>query len=187
MKITAGDYKFRNIEIPRNVRPTTEKVREAICSMIRDRIPDAVVLDLFAGSGSMGLELLSIGAGKCYFNEVNRQNFRILQSNINNCNAGEKAVLSNKDYLTCISGISETLDIVFMDPPYSQIEYYEKTMEMLQEKSLLDEGSVVIAEHLYDNELSECYGNLVRIKAKKYGTIGVDIFILEEDTDEESV
>ena len=74
MKITSGKYKYRNIEIPKGIRPTTEKVREAIFSMIMQWLPDAEVLDLFAGSGAMGLEALSRGAARCYFVEVNRQN-----------------------------------------------------------------------------------------------------------------
>ena len=67
MKITSGDYKYRNIEVPRGIRPTTEKVREAVFSMIREWIPGAAVCDLFAGSGAMGLEALSRGADKCWF------------------------------------------------------------------------------------------------------------------------
>ena len=180
MKIVAGDYKYRNIEIPKGIRPTTEKVREAIFSMIRDWIPEAVVLDLFAGSGALGLEALSRGAGKCYFNEGNRANFKILATNVSNCKANDDSILINKDYKSAISSVNDTFDIVFMDPPYEQISYYETAMMMLQENSLIEKGSIVIAEHLYDNVLSETYGNLIKIKEKKYGTIGVDIFELQE-------
>ena len=95
MKITSGKYKYRNIEVPRGIRPTTEKVREAIFSMIMQWLPDAEVLDLFAGSGAMGIEALSRGAARCTFVETNRQNQRVLISNITNCGAGgEAAVLS---------------------------------------------------------------------------------------------
>ena len=66
-----------------------------------------------------------------------------------------------------------------MDPPYDQLDYYPQAMDILQERGLLDEGSIVIAEHLYDNKLLESYGRLTRIKEKKYGTIGVDVYIYE--------
>ena len=178
MKITSGEYKYRNIEVPRDIRPTTEKVREAIFSMIRDWIPDAIVLDLFAGSGALGLEALSRGAAKCYFNEKNRANFKIMLSNIANCKAEEVSVPINRDYQTCIAGMSEPLDIVIMDPPYAELDYYKDCFDILQDNNLLEKGSVVIAEHLYSNPLDECYGNLTRIKEKKYGTIGVDVYIM---------
>ena len=179
MKITSGEYKYRNIEVPRNIRPTTEKVREAVFSMIREWIPGAAVLDLFAGSGAMGLEALSRGAEKCWFAELNRQNFRILLGNIENCKAGEKCVCFNSDFRAALSRIDTTLDVVIMDPPYDETGYYPEAMSILQERELLDEGSIVVAEHLYDNKLSESYGRLTRIKEKKYGSIGVDVFIFE--------
>lgn len=179
MKITSGDYKYRNIEVPHGIRPTTEKVREAVFSMISAWIPGAAVCDLFAGSGVMGLEALSRGADKCWFSEINRQNFRVLLSNIENCKAGEKAVVFNSDFKAALARINTTLDVVIMDPPYDQVEYYAEAMEILQERGLLDEGSIVVAEHLYDNQLSDSYGRLTRFKEKKYGTIGVDVFIFE--------
>lgn len=179
MKITSGEYKYRNIEVPKGIRPTTEKVREAVFSMIREWIPGACVLDLFAGSGAMGLEALSRGAEKCWFSELNRQNFRVLLGNIDNCRAGEKSVAMNCDFKAAIARINDRLDIVILDPPYEQLDYYPQAIGLLEEKGLLDEGSVIVAEHLYDNKLSDSYGRLTRIKEKKYGSIGVDVYILE--------
>ena len=183
MKITSGEYKYRKIEVPRGIRPTTEKVREAIFSMINPYLLDAEVFDVFAGSGAMGLEALSRGAQRCTFCEVNRANYRVLTSNIEGCNAGERSVVINNDYkaaITSLSGQGIIFDVVIMDPPYEHIEYYAKAMEMLQEESLIDEGSIVVCEHLYDNKLSESYGNLQRIKDKKYGSIGVSVYFYRD-------
>lgn len=190
MKITSGIYKYRKIEVPRGIRPTTEKVREAIFSMVMQWLPGAAVLDLFAGSGAMGLEALSRGAEHCWFCEVNRQNQKTLTANIANCGAGEKSAVIGKDYVTALSEIAGRtgsgamrnsgvcFDLVILDPPYEQTEYYGKAMTMLQAYELIDEGSVVISEHLYDNKLSADYGCLHRIKEKKYGSIGVDVYIM---------
>ena len=134
MKITSGDYKYRNIEVPKGIRPTTEKVREAVFSMIREWIPGACVLDLFAGSGAMGLEALSRGAEKCWFSELNRQNFRVLLGNIDNCRAGEKSVAMNCDFKAAIARINDRLDIVILDPPYEQLDYYPQAIGRLEEK-----------------------------------------------------
>ena len=180
MKITSGEFKYRNIEVPKGIRPTTEKVREAVFSMIREWIPGACVCDLFAGSGAMGLEALSRGADKCWFSELSRQNYRVLLGNIENCRAGDRSVVINSDYRSAIARITDRLDVVILDPPYDQTGYYEDALSLLQERELLDEGSVVVAEHLYDNTLLETYGNLVRIKEKKYGSIGVDVYIFEQ-------
>lgn len=178
MKITSGDYKYRNIEVPRDIRPTTEKVREAVFSMIRDWIPGAVVLDLFAGSGAMGLEALSRGAAKCYFNDKSRSNFKILLGNIANCQAQAVSVTSNRDYQICLDTLPEKLDVVIMDPPYAELGYYEDCFGLLQENGLLEKGSIVVAEHLYNEPLNETYGKVTRIKEKKYGSIGVDVFVM---------
>ena len=185
MKITSGKYKYRNIEVPRGIRPTTEKVREAVFSMLMQWLPDAEVLDLFAGSGAMGLEALSRGAAGCVFVEMNRQNHRVLLSNIANCGAGTEAVVLKRDFesaLTEISGRKEkpVFDIVILDPPYEKTDFYATAMAKLQELDLVDEGSVVVCEHLYDNKLSDTYGKLVKFKEKKYGTIGVDLFIVDK-------
>lgn len=183
MKITSGKYKYRKLEVPRGIRPTTEKVREAVFSMIQPWLADAAVLDLFAGSGAMGLEALSRGASRCWFCEVGRANQKILASNIANCGAGPEAVLIGKDYKAAIAYIADAaegakLDVVIMDPPYSETSYYDTAMLMLQEYGLLDEGSIVVAEHLYDNKLSDTYGKLKRFKEKRYGSIGVDVYML---------
>lgn len=183
MRITSGKYKYRKLEVPRGIRPTTEKVREAVFSMIQPWLPGAAVLDLFAGSGAMGLEALSRGAGRCWFCEADRANRRILASNIAYCGAGPDAVIIGRDFRAAIEQIASQeeglkLDVAIMDPPYAETGYYETAMLMLQEQGLLDEGSIIVAEHLYDNRLSDTYGGLKRIREKRYGSIGVDVYML---------
>ena len=183
MKITSGKYKYRKLELPRGIRPTTEKVREAILSMAGPWIEGAAVMDMFAGSGALGLEALSRGAEHCYFCESARSNSKVLISNIEECGAGAESTVYNSDYQAAISELGSLgikLDVVFMDPPYDELDYYEKAMSLLQENELLDEGSLVIAEHLYDNKLSDTYGNLHRSREKRYGSIGVDVYIYEK-------
>ncbi len=188
MKISSGKYKYRNIELPKGIRPTTGKVREAVISMVMPWLDGALVMDMFAGSGALGLESLSRGAAHCYFCESSRANSKVLISNIAECEAGECSTVYNSDYQAAISRLGSlglTLDVVFMDPPYEELSYYEKGMNMLQDEGLLDEGSLVVAEHLYDNKLSDTYGFLHRIKEKRYGNIGVDVYIYEKRAQEE--
>ena len=183
MKITSGKYKYRKLDVPRGIRPTTEKVREAVFSMVQPWLAGAAVLDLFAGSGAMGLEALSRGAERCWFCESDRINQKILSSNIAHCGAGSEAVVIGRDFRAAVAELADAsedvkLDVVIMDPPYSKTGYYETAMLMLQDAGLLGEGSIVVAEHFYDNKLSDTYGKLKRIKEKRYGSIGVDVFML---------
>jgi len=176
MKINAGNFKYRNLEIPKEARPTSEKVREAVFSMINQDIHSAVVLDLFAGSGSLGLEALSRGAKKCYFNEVSAKNIVVLKDNVSLCKAEEMSEISKSDFRRCLSQIGEKLDIIFLDPPYSS-GYYDEAINLIAENEMLSSGGIIVAEHDIKKPLNEEYGNIKCVKKKKYGTIGVDIFI----------
>lgn len=179
MRIVSGEYKYRKIEIPKEIRPTTEKVREAIFSILSFKVEDAVVLDLFAGSGSLGLEALSRGAARCYFNEHSKNIFRILKENIDTCKASDKSVIINSDFRQCLGMIKDKLDIVFLDPPYKDgynSGWYENAFNIMEDKELAKDGTLVIAEHLDKYSLKDEYGAFKRIKNKKYGSIGVDIY-----------
>ena len=108
----------------------------------------------------------------------------MLVSNIANCGAGKDAVVLGKDFeaaLTEISGRREkpVFDIVIIDPPYEKTDFYVTAMLKLQEYGMIDERSVVVCEHLYDNKLLDTYGNLEKFKEKKYGSIGVDLFSVD--------
>ena len=176
MRINSGIYKFRRIQLPEDIRPTTEKVREAIFSMVMSTVPDANVLDLFAGSGVLGLEALSRGASHCWFNDLARKHVAIVQENIANCKAESVSTVSNKDFRRCITSLNQEMDLILLDPPYRS-GFYEEAIEMIMDNGLLAEDGVIVAEHLYEIPLPEEIAGLTRIKSKKYGTIGVDIYV----------
>lgn len=183
MRIVSGEYKYRKIEIPKEIRPTTEKVREAVFSILSFKVEESVVLDLFAGSGSLGLEALSRGVAKCYFNENKKNILEILKQNIHSCRAEEKSIVMNSDFRQSIGMINDKLDIVFIDPPYKDgynNGWYEKSMKLIEDKGLAKDGTIVVAEHLDKYSLDEEYGSFKMIKNKKYGSIGINIYIYEE-------
>lgn len=175
MRINSGRFKYRKLEIPESARPTTEKVREAVFSMLINRVEGATVLDLFAGSGSLGLEALSRGAEFCVFNEGDRKNYKILKNNIANCKADEISSTYNNDFRKALTLANREFDIIFVDPPYRE-GYYGEVFELVEEYGLLADGGVIVVEHLNDNELSDNILGFSRIKHKRYGTIGVDFF-----------
>nr|WP_297966784.1 16S rRNA (guanine(966)-N(2))-methyltransferase RsmD [uncultured Mogibacterium sp.] len=175
MRINSGRFKYRKLEIPESARPTTEKVREAVFSMLIGKVEGATVLDLFAGSGSLGLEALSRGAEFCVFNEGDRKNYKILKNNIENCKAEEISSTYNNDFRKALILANREFDIIFVDPPYRE-GYYGEVFELVEEYGLLADGGVIVAEHLNDNELSDNMLSFSRTKHKRYGTIGVDFF-----------
>ena len=175
MKINSGRFKYRKLEIPESARPTTEKVREAVFSMLIGRVEGATVLDLFAGSGSLGLEALSRGAEYCVFNEGDRKNYKILRNNIENCKAEEISSSYNNDFRKALVLANREFDIIFIDPPYRE-GYYGEVFELIEEYGLLADEGVIVVEHLNDNLLFDNFGGFVKTKEKRYGTIGVDFF-----------
>ena len=175
MRINSGRFKYRKLEIPESARPTTEKVREAVFSMLIGKVEGATVLDLFAGSGSLGLEALSRGAEFCVFNEGDRKNYKVLKNNIENCKAEEISSTYNNDFRKALILANREFDIIFVDPPYRE-GYYGEVFELVEEYGLLADGGVIVAEHLSDNELSDNMLSFSRTKHKRYGTIGVDFF-----------
>jgi RNA methyltransferase, rsmD family len=175
MRINSGRFKYRKLEIPESARPTTEKVREAVFSMLIGKVEGATVLDLFAGSGSLGLEALSRGAEFCVFNEGDRKNYKNLKNNIANCKADEISSTYNNDFRKALILANREFDIIFVDPPYRE-GYYGEVFELVEEYGLLADGGVIVAEHLNDNELSDNILGFSRTKHKRYGTIGVDFF-----------
>lgn len=175
MKINSGKFKYRKIEVPETTRPTTEKVREAVFSMLIGRVEGATVLDLFAGSGSLGLEALSRGAEHCVFNEGDRKNYKILKNNVENCNAEDISSIYNNDFRKALVLANREFNIIFVDPPYRE-GYYGEVFELIEEYGLLADDGVVVVEHLNDNQLSDNMGSFVKTKVKRYGTIAIDFF-----------
>ncbi|MEG1584128.1 MAG: 16S rRNA (guanine(966)-N(2))-methyltransferase RsmD, partial [Anaerovorax sp.] len=157
------------------IRPTTDKVKEAIFSMIAGNVPDAVAVDLFAGSGNLGLEALSRGAARCYFGDSSKDSLMLAKENINICNAQDKAILLAGDFQKILSRINEKVDIIFLDPPYKK-GFMEDCLRLISEGDKLRSDGIIVAEHDPREELPEQFFNYEKIKSKKYGNIMVSIY-----------
>ncbi len=177
MRIIAGEYKGRRITTPEDtsVRPTTGKVKEAIFAMLMNDIYDAVTVDLFAGTGSLGLEALSRGARKCYFGDNSRDSLRLIRENIAHCKAEEKSVIIAGSYEKVLDRISEKADIFLLDPPYKE-GLMLKCLQRIDELDILAEDGVIVAEHGGYEDMPEAIGSIIRVKDKRYGTVNVTIY-----------
>ena len=168
MKVISGKYKGRNI-LGYNIdgtRPTMDRVKESIFSMLQSKINDSICLDLFAGSGNLGIEALSEGAKCCYFVDHNKKAISVLKENINNIGI-DNCFIVYDDYLKALDSFNIKFDIIFLDPPYNS-NYIEKSIEKIIDNDLLSESGLIVCES--DSIDRIVYpDNLVAVKDKKYG------------------
>lgn len=177
MRIIAGDYKGRRLETPDDyeIRPTTDKVKEAMFSIIAPHLFDGVIVDLFSGTGNLGLEALSRGAAKCYFADSSRRSIGIIRRNIEYCKATDKAVVLSGDYRRTLEQIRDKADVFLLDPPY-EAGYYENCLEKIRELGLLAEDGIIVAEHGASLKLPEELSGFTKAKDRRYGNIVLSIY-----------
>ena len=179
MKVISGTLKGRNIEGYNidGTRPTMDRVKESLFAMIQDYIKDSIVLDLFAGSGQLGIEAISNGAKLCYFTDHNNEVIKVLNKNMDNLNIKDrsKVILSDwKKFLNDCSKNNLKFDLIFVDPPYDY-NVYEKILDKVSTLNLLNDNGLIILEHA-NLKLKDEYNNLSLYKSKKYGTKSVNIY-----------
>jgi 16S rRNA (guanine(966)-N(2))-methyltransferase RsmD len=151
VRIIAGEKRGTIIQAPKGLhtRPTLDRVRESLFGILQLDVPDAVVLDLFAGSGALGFEALSRGAKKAVLNDAARQAHAVVEANAKKLGFGDRAVLFCLDYTAAIrraAAAGMRFDIVFLDPPYDD-GLIPKAALALREAGALAEGFVIAAEH----------------------------------------
>jgi 16S rRNA (guanine966-N2)-methyltransferase len=129
-----------------NTRPTLDRVKESIFNIIQQDIPQSVFLDLFSGSGAMGLEAISRGARKAIMCDKSKEAIKVIQKNVEKTRFHEKSVVLNMDFKVALENeIHEKLDIVYLDPPY-KTDYIYKAIKIMLEKNLIDKSTKVIVE-----------------------------------------
>ena len=176
MRIIAGEFKGRRLESPADysVRPTTDKVKEALFSILSQQIWGSRVLDLFAGTGNLGIEALSRGAAECVFCDSSRDSIKLIKSNIAHCKAQGARVIPG-DFRKTLANLDGQFDIILLDPPYDK-EFLEPAFELIREHNLLAEDGVIVAEHRREEELPDEFHGFEKIKERKYGIIKLSIY-----------
>lgn len=184
MRITGGTVRGQLLKVPKNkhTRPTTDMVRSAVFSLLSGAPNWSRVLDLFAGSGALGIEALSRGAGWADFVDQQPQACAIIKDNL------ERTELSGRAHVYCagvnsaLSFLKERYGIVFIDPPYAQSQVISTVLKQLNSSSLLAEDSCVAVCHASRSPLEAEYGPLTVIKERRYGDTTVTIFRKETRT-----
>lgn len=178
MRIVAGASRGRRLQTPKDdrIRPTTDRVREALFSMIAGRLTHACVLDLFAGTGALGLEALSRGASRAVFVDQSPEAVRLIKANIVLCCVQDRAevLLGAMEQVTRrLAREERRFDLIFLDPPYGK-GYVQKALGHLEE--LCAGGALVIAEHSVKDELPPAWEGWVRVRERRYGDTVISFF-----------
>lgn len=178
MRIISGTFKGRRLYPPADssVRPTPDRVKEALFSILGNRIWNATVVDLFSGSGNLGLEALSRGARKCYFGDNAKESIRLIHKNVTHCKAEHLSQIIQGDYRNVLSQLKEQADIVFVDPPYHK-QLWSDVMELLAENKILSQDGVVVLEHPKETVFPQELFGFRKIKEARYGTVVLSIYM----------
>jgi 16S rRNA (guanine(966)-N(2))-methyltransferase RsmD len=180
MRIVAGEYRGRVLKSPPSmqVRPTSDRLRETLFNVLAPRIQDAKFLDLCAGSGAIGIEAISRGAGQVTFVDKSRKLCGLIEANLDLVGAPEdqtEVVMSEAaDYVRKAAQRGESWDIVFFDPPYSLD--YAPVLKGIGNGTVLNEGGVLIAEHHHKTALPEEIGNLRRWRILRQGDSSLSFY-----------
>lgn len=178
MRIIAGAYKGRKLYPPADssVRPTPDRVKEALFSILGNRIWNATVVDLFSGSGNLGLEALSRGARKCYFCDNSKESIRLIHKNVAHCKAEQLSQIIAGDYRNALAQLKEQADIVFVDPPYHK-ELWNDVMATLNGNNTMNPKGVVVLEHPKETVFPQELSGFRKIKEARYGTVVLSIYM----------
>ena len=181
MRVIAGIRRGLKLKAPDgiNTRPTTDRVKESVFNIIQSHLPAGNVLDLFAGSGALGIEALSRGSEKCVFVENNRESYSLVEHNINLSKLSDKARLLFKDSVSYLKSADESFDIIFLDPPYNK-DFILPVLSLISERNLLADNGIVVVETEKGGE-SVTHPDYKIIREATYGKTVIYVLIRGEE------
>jgi 16S rRNA (guanine(966)-N(2))-methyltransferase RsmD len=184
MRVIAGKYKSRRLQAPpgAETRPTSDRLRETLFNVVAPAVPGSVWIDLFAGTGAVGIEALSRGARMAYFIESSRRAAHTIRENLAALQIEEGAEVMEREAVAALRVLEEqgiTCDFCFLDPPYRKLGDYEQALGLLAHSRLLKPESLVIAEHDKHFDPGEVFGSLRRRRKLRQGDAVLSFYQLE--------
>ena len=185
MRICGGEWRGRRLATPKDqrIRPTAERVREALFHMLGESVLDAQVLDLFSGSGALGLEALSRGAQQCHFVEKHAAAHQLITENIRRCGAEKQTTLIKGDALSRglrqVEARGEAFHLITLDPPYDR-GLAERTLAALEAASIWAEETLIVVEHEKDAHLPPPTPHWEQRTHRVYGSSALTIWRRDE-------
>lgn len=177
MRVITGKARGVQLKTPDGLttRPTTDRVKEALFSIIQFEIPTARVLDLFGGTGQLGIEALSRGAKSAVFVDAGEPACRLIKENLRRTKLEKDAKVIRSDYLDYLKRCREKFDIVFLDPPYAEV-FLENALKCITEIDILETSGIIVAERPVGKELPWDFEGFTRSKDYKYGKTLLTIY-----------
>lgn len=186
MRIISGTNKGKKLYAPEgmSVRPTSDKIKEALFNIIGYIDEDSAVLDLFAGSGNVGIEFLARGAKSCTFVDLSNKSLMFVRKNLELCNFKDRAKVVQSDYEKAISNLSlnnEKFDYIFADPPYDLNCGADIAKTVLEHNILKPEGLLIIETDKSEIVIESLDTNVIKYKEKIYGRTRISIIKCSEE------
>jgi len=177
MRVITGSAKGIRLKTPDGLktRPTSDRVKEAVFSIVQFEVEGSRFLDLFAGTGQMGIEALSRGAVSAVFVDGWKDACQLVRDNLKLARLSEKAKVVNSDYLSYLKNCREQFDIIFLDPPYAEI-FLENSLNKISEIDILSDRGIIICERPAEKQLDLDISGLQRWKDYRYGKTWITVF-----------
>lgn len=177
MRVITGTARGKRLKTPEGLqtRPTADRVKEAVFSAVQFEVQNSRFLDLFAGSGQMGIEALSRGASSAVFVDERREACRLVEENLKITGFSQKAKVVQSDYLTYLDRCKETFDFIFLDPPYAEV-FLENALKRISEIDILSDCGIIICERPAEKQLELEIPAFQRSKDYRYGKTCVTIY-----------
>jgi 16S rRNA (guanine(966)-N(2))-methyltransferase RsmD len=184
MRVIGGEYRSRRLEAPRGMatRPTSDKLRETLFNVLGPDVVGAKFVDLYAGSGAVGIEAISRGAEFVWFAEKAAPAVAAIRANLRALKIAGGFAPEDRGVARLLSSLEKNargdVDVVFLDPPYEAVDEYERTMKFLgaHADEVLAESAVVVAEHSRKQALAERYGELKRYRVLEQGDAALSFY-----------
>ena len=177
MRVISGKARGVNLKTPDGVltRPTIDRVKEALFSIINFDIPASNVLDLFGGTGQLGIEALSRGAKSAVFVDQREDACKLIKENLRRTKLEQDAKVVRMDYLDYLKRCKDKFDIIFLDPPYAEV-FLENALKCITEIDILQSGGIIVAERPLGKDLPWDFEGYTRSKDYKYGKVLLTIY-----------
>jgi len=177
MRVITGKARGVQLKTPEGLltRPTADKVKEACFSIINFDIPGSKVLDLFGGTGQLGIEALSRGAVSAVFVDAREDACRLIRENLKRTKLEREGIVIRSDYMAYLNRCRETFDIIFLDPPYAE-EFLENALKRITEIDILRSNGIIVTEHPMGKELPWEFEGYQRSKDYKYGKTLITLY-----------
>ncbi|MBM7659482.1 16S rRNA (guanine966-N2)-methyltransferase [Bacillus mesophilus] len=189
MRVVSGKCKGHPLKaVPgQSTRPTTDKVKESIFNIIGPYFDGGLGLDLFGGSGGLGIEAISRGLDKVIFVDIDQKAIHTIKQNVESCRVKEQVEIYRNEAEKALKALIKrelTFDFIFLDPPYFK-QKLEALISIIDSNRLLNQGGRIVVEHSTDVEMPDSIGDLELIRAEKYGITAVSIYKYSERMNEE--